>query len=211
MSTLREAFCLDAPAGTDLRVVYAAFRSAKADMVLDAATIDAYTTTGPGGSARLVVGGDTLAGTAIPLAILLAEFGSGHVAIATDWAEIGVRWTVLAATKGGSGSRTVQRTTLLGVDHSDAAAVEQAIDEHWYGDDPRARDVRGPAAAAAVAELYRVDAHAYAATDGSAERGFVRRRAAGGTPFPWWGALRLPPRPRAFTAGRLREQHVIAG
>ncbi|WP_232666614.1 hypothetical protein [Pseudonocardia sp. TRM90224] len=209
MSTLREAFCLDAPAGTDLRVVYAAFRSAKADMVLDAATIDAYTTTGPGGSARLVVGGDTLAGTAVPLAILLAEFGHGHVAIATDWAEIGVRWTVLAATAGGS--RTVQRTTLLGVDHSDTSAVEREIDEHWDGVDPRTRDVRGPAAAAAVAELYRVDAREYAATDGSAERGFVRRRAAGGTPFPWWRALRLPPRPRAFTASRHRETHVIAG
>lgn len=177
MGTFMETFCLDAPAGTDLEVVFAAFRSARADMVMDEAALEAYATEAPGGSARLLVRGVGLAGTAGPVAGLLEEIGTSRAAIDTDWGHLGSRLTVLAM-RGGQ-CRTVHRVTTLGVDHSDPAAVHHALDRHWDGIDPRSADRRCAVAVGALAEVYQVDPAALAGLDPAASEG-------------WWDALDLP-------------------
>lgn len=184
-----ETFCLDAPRGTDMVAVFAAFRSADADMVVDIAEVEAYAMDAPDGSARLLVGGLGLAGTAGPVAALLAEIGTSRAAIATDWDRHGSRWTVLA---GGDGAvRTVHRVTTLGVDHSDPAAVDEAIDHDWFGVDPRAADRRCVEAASELAGLYRVDPTMLGEAVSADQRG----RGEAGSEL-WWRVLDLPrPRP----------------
>jgi hypothetical protein len=117
---------------------------------------------------------------------LIAVAGKACAAVAEDDDEYGALWVVLAARPGTL--RTVHRRYILNADPRDAREV--ALQVAQLGQDPRLRDVAGPAAARAAAEMFGVDPAAMIAAEADSHRLHQNLGVVGG-PFPWWDALGL--------------------
>ncbi|MGI3781235.1 MAG: hypothetical protein ACRYG2_10710, partial [Janthinobacterium lividum] len=112
----------------------------------------------------------------------------GRMAVAEDNDDFGALWVVAQA--GADGVQTVHRRYVLNADPEDADDVAEAVAE--LGEDPRAYDRSGPAAAAAAAAaLSGVVADRVVAAERDSASAWEEFGTIGG-PFPWWSALELP-------------------
>ncbi|MFQ6172286.1 hypothetical protein ACK8HX_11825 [Oryzobacter sp. R7] len=117
---------------------------------------------------------------------LLTTAGKACAAVAEDNDEHGALWVVLAARPGAL--RVVHRRYILNADPHDAKEVARQVAQ--FGEDPRRRDVAGPAAARAAAEMFGVDPGPVVSAEASSDRLHHSIGVVGG-PFPWWDALGL--------------------
>jgi len=118
---------------------------------------------------------------------VLAAVGHGRAVVAEDYDEYGALWVVLAASNGKV--RTVHRRYILNADPNDPADVALVLQD-FNGNDPRAEDVAGRAAATEAAKLFEVDPAPMADAEDSADSAHEDIGTVGG-PFPWWDALGL--------------------
>lgn len=117
---------------------------------------------------------------------LLTVARKACAAVAEDNDEYGALWVVLAARPGAL--RTVHRRYVLNADPRDPGEVAAQVAR--LGGDPRRRDVAGPAAARAAAEMFGVDPEPVLAAEAASHRLHESIGVVGG-PFPWWDALGL--------------------